>query len=466
MGALARHLACYAGDMSASQQPTRARALLHYWFVEHNPLYLVSAALVLVGVLALSRAAIASGSAGAILGVGAIADVYALALVFGAALLTRVGQRRPAVMLALLTLVYQGDVTLHTEATAYLGVAGIAGAIAWVLCFAVKLRLLAWALRVRLDRAALALPTLGALGLAGLPRTLPLLSPREGTVVVTLFVFGLALAVASLAPRVESRDRLTFFGGLVLVRCRRAAWAIWSVLLLGHVVFWSTSRPITLAALAPVPLLVATRFVARERALWLLVLGAAMVTLALCPETLWLTCLMAAIALVARALVPRRTHETAAHDAPVAPYRMGPVATSREQVLVARAEGEPTRTRLLFGAAYLLYFAVWMLDYRGGAIPAHALALDAALVAVVLAGALASRRPGCAAPLGVVCMHAAIARGLVSAPTTALGWGGAAVGLGFALLGGSLLVSFRLRDGAAPGAPAADPLRNVPPPAS
>ena len=47
--------------------------------------------------------------------VAAIAEVYAVALIGGAALLMRIGQRRPAVMLALLTALYQCSLTLHGD---------------------------------------------------------------------------------------------------------------------------------------------------------------------------------------------------------------------------------------------------------------------------------------------------------------------------------------------------------------
>src|SRR5690606_9630249 len=79
------------------------RRLLHRWFVEYNPFYLLSATLVLGGMILTSRALAAGGGVYGQVGVAAIAELYASALIGGAALLTRIGQRRPAVMLAVLT---------------------------------------------------------------------------------------------------------------------------------------------------------------------------------------------------------------------------------------------------------------------------------------------------------------------------------------------------------------------------
>src|SRR5262245_6305543 len=104
--------------------------LLHRWFIEYNPLYLVSAALVLLGVNQLSPELKQEGSFGMLVG-AAIAELYAWALIAGAALLTRIDLRRPAVMLALLCALYQCDLTLHSETCAYLGTTGVVAASAW-----------------------------------------------------------------------------------------------------------------------------------------------------------------------------------------------------------------------------------------------------------------------------------------------------------------------------------------------
>jgi hypothetical protein len=124
--------------------PTRERddlwqALLHRWFVVYNPTYLVSAVLVLGGMLTASRALSREDGIAGPLGVALVAELYACALIGGAALLVRIGQRRPAVMLALLTVLYQSDLTLHTETCAFLGTAGAIASAAWLALFVGKL---------------------------------------------------------------------------------------------------------------------------------------------------------------------------------------------------------------------------------------------------------------------------------------------------------------------------------------
>ena len=101
--------------------PAPRHPLLHRWFVQYNPLYLLSAALVLFGTHLLYRDLLAAGYLLGQLGVPAIAEIYAWALIGGAALLTRIELRRPAVLLALLAVLFQGDLTLLIETSVYLG---------------------------------------------------------------------------------------------------------------------------------------------------------------------------------------------------------------------------------------------------------------------------------------------------------------------------------------------------------
>jgi len=71
------------------------KRLFHRWFIQYNPLYLLSAALVLRGVYLLSEGWVHTGRVYAMLGVPAIAELYAWALIAGAAIAMRVGLRRP-----------------------------------------------------------------------------------------------------------------------------------------------------------------------------------------------------------------------------------------------------------------------------------------------------------------------------------------------------------------------------------
>lgn len=248
-------------DAPSQTEPTVTRdsplrAWLHRWLFEHNPLYLLSAALVLAGLTLMSREAARDGSVAGILGVSAIAELYSLALIGGAAFLVRLGRRRPAVMLGLLVVAYQGDLTLHVETCAYLGTAGEIAAVLWALLFVAKLLALAWALELRPSRSAVLVPALGAAGMAILPQLLPAADPNTRGVLVTLWLFALAIGalwstrdVSSAVPW-DARGR----------RCMRATWAIWGVLALVHVCYWAGSWEVPLAVAVPALPLLALRW--------------------------------------------------------------------------------------------------------------------------------------------------------------------------------------------------------------
>jgi len=118
------------------------RRLAHRWFVQYNPLYLISAAMMLVGVFLLSDGLARSGSGLADLWIPAITELYQFLLIASAALLYRMGQRRPAVMLALLEVVYICDLTCQTDVVSFWGVTGLLASLTWVALVAVKLHLL------------------------------------------------------------------------------------------------------------------------------------------------------------------------------------------------------------------------------------------------------------------------------------------------------------------------------------
>lgn len=232
------------------------RRLLHRWFVEYNPLYLLSAALVLRGVNVVSRELLHRGQTIAELAGPAIAEVYAWALIAGAALLFRRGLRRPAVMLVLLAVLYQGDLTLHTETCMYLGSAGWIASGVWLASFALKLFAMRRALELRLAFSTYVAPAIGALGLVFIPHVL-------SSTVVAIWLYAL-LAAALFLPNgiaIESGDP---WHQTVLRRSRIATWSIWALLAGLHVVFWFSIRPLTIEPLAGVPIIVVARFVRRD----------------------------------------------------------------------------------------------------------------------------------------------------------------------------------------------------------
>ncbi|WP_394840890.1 hypothetical protein LZC95_27920 [Pendulispora brunnea] len=243
--------------------------LLHRWFIEYNPFYLCSATLVLVGTMIWSRGLAQEGSVYGSLGVAAVAELYAMALLGGAALLTRLGQRRPAVLLALLTVVYQGDLTLHTETCAYLGMAGAVASVIWFAAFVAKLRVLAWIFQIRASTRSLATAIVGALGLVLIPRVLPGFGPSQRSVLIGMWLFSLIMlherhGITSLVP-------LDAWAAVVLRRVMRATWLIWLGLAGLHIYMWSTAQALDIAPFVPAMALVAVRWIRRESSIWLLV---------------------------------------------------------------------------------------------------------------------------------------------------------------------------------------------------
>ncbi|RYZ66083.1 MAG: hypothetical protein EOP08_05615, partial [Proteobacteria bacterium] len=218
----------------------RWRALLHRWFVQYNPFYLVSAMLVLAGLNLVSRGFVQAGSEHGALVVAALSDLYAVSLVGGTALLVRSGQRRSAVMLAMLAIVYQGDPMLHTETCVLLGAVGWLAGAAWFVAFMLKLVALGHALRVRIAPRTLVTATVGALGVWLGPQLLPLVGPAQRGVLVALFVTVLGASCPRGAREtLVSRDGLDAWGHVVLARSVRVAWSVCALLLAVHVAFWS-----------------------------------------------------------------------------------------------------------------------------------------------------------------------------------------------------------------------------------
>lgn len=433
------------------------RWLLHRWLVQYNPLYLLSATLVLGGMILTSRGLAREGSLYGEIGVAAVAELYAASLIGGAALLTRIGLRRPAVMLALLTVLYQCDLTLHTETCAFLGAVGAWATAGWFALFVVKVRALAWAMKLRFSWPVFATASLGAFGLAVLPHHLQGLDTRAASAVVALWLFTL-FASFELAARegvqgVTSSETLDAWGQTVLRRAVRASWLLSAVLLVGHVSFWTTQRSLSLAALLPiVPLLQVRRARTETRAFALVATTLVGVAVAM-PAAFAITALLAAAALVLRALpgtrVPSAQATSAPRDPLDQPYRVpmaGPppvAAALHADVLVPLPHAE--RMRLVAGALFTTYLAVWTLGWSGGPWPAHVVALDLALTALVIMTVWRARVRVVLVPFAASLGHLVVQRHLLPAPHSLLEWGATAVTLGFVLLLASLAASYQLR---------------------
>lgn len=426
-----------------------SRRLLYRWFVEYNPLYLVSALLVLGGLAVIARGHADQSAMSPEIGVvPVIAEVYAAVLIAGAALLTRLGLRRPAVMLALLTALYQCDLTLFTERSVYLGSAGGLAVFGWLVVFVAKLYALAWAMRVQVSPSAIAVAAFGALGVAVLPRALSQGDPARTSALVALWVFSVFAAGLWTSREVSSLVELDAWGRTVLARAVKTTWLMWAMLVLFHVLFWCVAYQVSPVVLVPVALLLATRWMRTEAAVWctatltLLLVGRVM------PGAMPSAALMVASVLCLRAL-RRPTWTEQELDAPhsTAPYRVprtgGPPGRKPASLSFARAE-RAAILRLLIGSLTCVYLSVWMRGWSGGSLPEHALVLDGLLTGVVAVVVWRARAWFALSPVATLYLHLAIQTRHLTAPASSAQWGVAAVGLGFGLLIASLIVSFRL----------------------
>ena len=384
------------------------RSLLHRWFVQYNPLYLVSAMLVLGGALLCSRALTGTESVAAPIGIALVTEVYAAALIGGAALLTRMGLRRPAVMIALLVALYQWDLTLHTETCAYLGTAGTFASIAWVGLFFAKMAGLAWALEIRFTRRFYLAFGLAAVGLAVLPTILAASGKREGGAVVALWAFAL---VSLYTPDIlVARFELDRWGETVVSRSTRAVWALSGLLVSMHVLFWISEKHFDASPLLLVLPISQVRYVKREIVAWLLSFGTMGLVSVTHPSVFAVTALLAGLALAHR-------------------------------IVVTPAE----RARLVGGVLVDAYLVIWTLGWTGGPWPAHELLLDAAYV-LALAVYLWRFRQWSAIVLGAAPFVPVVVRRAPSSQSP-LEWGVIAVVAGFLLLGLALGATWWLRRG-------------------
>lgn len=431
------------------------RKLLHRWFVEYNPLYLLSATLVLVGTLGFSRGLAVGEDVAGFLAVAGIAELYSVALLGGAALLMRLGHRRSAVMLGLLTVLYQGDLTLHTETCVNLGAVGVFASGAWLVLFAGKLLAAARIFDLRLSRATWMTALGGATGLALFPYLLPFLDARWQPAVIGGWLF--ALVHGQRFARIDARVERDAWGATVERRSLVATWSIWSVLLLLHVGFWSMHHRFTLASLFPVVPFLAARWVRREGRLYALASAALVLVAVRTPESFAWTALLASAVLALRGWLTPREPTSAIEQgpgaAPQGPYRAVEGAVQEDVARLVFVDPQPAVRRLLVGSALALYLAAWTVPWTGGHWPAHVFALDIVFTALAVLAVWRTRARFVVVPTLGTWTHAALVAHLVPTPHTPMEWGGTAIGLGFLLLFGSLGASYALRTKPPPTTP-------------
>ncbi len=420
------------------------RAVVHRWFVQYNPLYLISAALVLVGVTLLMEVATEQRGLFGQLSSTVVAELYAWALIASAAVLTRRGLWRPAVMLALITALYQCDLTLQTERSVYLGVPGMVASGLWLISFAAKLRALAWAMQFRLSRSALWVAVAGGTVQMLIPWILSKVQDHIAAPLLALMVFWVLAAGLWTFRRTESWSPRTAWGETVARRAARFVWVGWAGALIAHVLFVTEyGPPADRAFFIPLALVLMTRRFRTEELVWGWLVATLFLVAMVSPAHFATTAIMAASALVLRALrAPTLvSREVEAQD----PYRaVLDVPTSWSGWTLAPSSPEAIR-RLLAGAWTCLYLGVWTAGWDFGPWPEHVLWVDTLFLTLTVLGAWRSHCGLVLLPVCVSVLHLALVERLVPTPQSNLQWGLAAVGAGFGLLAVGLGVSIRLR---------------------
>jgi len=403
--------------------------LFHRWFVEYNPAYLASAALVLAGLTMMSFD-LASAEHGA-LALAGISELYALSLIFGVFLLRRLGQRRVAVMLALLVMVWQCDLTMFLESSAFRPELGVRAALLWAGLFLLKLRLMGGALELKISRSSYAVAGFGALGVALLPQLFRtgLMSRSE---LVAIFVFLLSAAALYMPRAIESAVGFD-------VRGRRAVMGGWALLATGlafHLADWQAELGVHLGVLVFVALILALRFAPNGVTCVVLVLLALGATFAIEDVSGHLVLVLLMSALVLRAVRGPASASGERSNPIVSPYRgvEGDEVLPLPRVVEQRFGLVDARLR------EQLLLSAWALFCLELATPDVGLwTLGIFILGCLFAFAL-GRRKQALIPIAPPLLLLAAQQGVFTQPSST--WGAIAITLGFASLLGGLFAAW------------------------
>jgi hypothetical protein len=380
-------------QVSRTDPTDRLRELLHYWFVQYNPLYFFSALCVLGGTFLVTKGLEKMAWEQGQIVLYAVIQSYELLLIVGMALLFRVaGQRRPAVILAILEVFFLFDPTFRTETIATLGTVGIVLSVAWAIMVMVKLIALAWIFRLKLSPSGFGIPVLAAVGLAITPHVLGMTGVDKETVhlFATWYAAGLVAYFLWKRPRVSLNIDIDQWGRTVLHRSVKAAWMIWAGFYLYHLLAWLVPFSLTLTLPHAAPVLLLLPFVSnKEISVWAGCLGAVAVTSAE-PFTVSPTCLMASIVFCWQAWRIRSY-------------------------------------RLLVGAIVTLHLAAWTIGWEGWPLPEPQLWLSMTTAAFLLVMAWRLQLPS--ALLAAIAAMLPAWKNLL--PRDSIGWGVLLLAIGF-----------------------------------
>ncbi len=270
--------------------------LFYKWFVKYNPLYFISALCFVFGVFLVSRGMHKIYWIDGQIILTAVIESYEILLLAGSFILYRkVSQNRPAIILALLNIIFLFDCTFQTEHISTLGYLGGFSTAIWLLLFIVKLKLLLWIFRLKLPVIGFIVPILAAIGIAGTPYLLDYTNLDKSIIHLMITWYGVVLAVLVLWFRsgVISKDKLDPRGKVILFRISNAAWLIWGGLYLYHIISWIGVFDIVIPLANVAPVFIILPFITEEESFtW----GGCILAIILSvstPSLFWFTALLA-----------------------------------------------------------------------------------------------------------------------------------------------------------------------------
>lgn len=392
-------------DISADL-PDWLHKKLHYWFVQYNPLYFFSALCVLFGMFLISRGLGEMDWHQGQLLLTAVMQLYEILLITGGALLFRAaGQYRPAVILVLIEVFFLFDCTFRTEMMTTLGSVGVIITVTWVTLVAFKLIVLAWMFRLKASAAAIIVPVLAAVGIAGVPHALELNEVDKVLLHLGAIWYGVILmaSVLYVRPKVDCTISLDDWGKTVLRRAKTTALVMWAGLYLFHLIIWMElfNIPFSLAQAAPFFLL----WFLFKKEVWAWVGGLVIIALT-----------------------------------SVVPFAVTPTALIVGIVYGLKAR-QTARYRFYLGTAVCFYLAFWAIGWRGGALPEPSLWLILTTTLILLVMAWCWRLPS-AIPATVLVM---LPGAEVLLPKGSLQWGSFTLVIGFTALIAGIAVNWTHR---------------------
>jgi hypothetical protein len=226
----------------------------------------------------------------------AVIESYEIVLLTGSFILYRkISQYRPAIILAMLNIIFLFDCTFQTEHISTLGYLGGLSTLIWLLLFIVKLKMLMWIFRLKLPVIGFIVPILAAIGIAGTPYLLDYTNLDKSTIHLMITWYGVVLAVLVLwfRPGATSKDQLDPQGKVILLRISNAAWFIWGGLYLYHIISWIRLWDIVIPLANVAPVFIILPFITEEEGFTWAGCILAIIFAVSTPSLFWFTALLA-----------------------------------------------------------------------------------------------------------------------------------------------------------------------------